>query len=119
MMSDDTAYLIAQRWVDLWNNESVEEYLTQYRYDVVLVSSMALRLFPESKGRLTDKKVLYNYWSIVREKFPNYKFKISRVSTFENKIIIYYATTDDTTKAICILTVDEEEMIYKIEVSYV
>lgn len=119
MISEYTANMIAQRWVDLWNNRSVEEYLSQYRDDVVLVSSMALRLFPESNGRLTDKKVLYNYWSIVRDKFSNYKFEISSVSTFENKVVIYYTTTDHTTKAICILTVDEEGMIYKVEVSYV
>jgi hypothetical protein len=119
MISQESAQVIAQRWIDLWNDKSIEEYLTQYRDDVVLVSSMALRLFPDSRGTMTDKKVLHNYWSLVRQKFPNYRFKISSVSTFENKVVIYYCTLDEGTKAICILTVDNQGMIYRVEVSYV
>ncbi|MBK7689852.1 MAG: nuclear transport factor 2 family protein [Bacteroidetes bacterium] len=119
MISQETALVIAQRWIDLWNDKSVEEYLTQYRDDVVLVSSLALRLFPDSKGTMTDKKVLLNYWSLVRQKFPNYRFTLNAVSTFENKVVIYYSALDNSTKAICILTVDNQGMIYRVEVSYV
>ena len=119
MISQERANAIAQRWVDLWNHKSIDEYLSQYRDDVVLVSSMALRLFPDSKGTLTDKKLLHNYWSLVRDRFPNYLFKISNVTTFENKIVIYYTTLDESTKSITILTIDEDEMIYRVEVSYV
>jgi|LakMenEpi03Aug12_release.lakeMendotaPanAssembly.Ray.scaffolds.fasta_scaffold209110_2 hypothetical protein len=55
-MECEKAKIIAQKWIDLWNNKSVDEYLTQHRDDVVLVSSVALRLFPDSNGRITDKK---------------------------------------------------------------
>jgi hypothetical protein len=119
MITQEKANFIAQRWVDLWNDKTIEEYLTQYRDDVVLVSSMALRLFPDSKGTLTDKELLFKYWSLVRERFPNYRFTITKVSTFENKIVVFYSTFDEKSKAITILTIDEEDMIYRVEVSYV
>ena len=119
MISEESAKIIAHRWVNLWNDKSIEEYLTQYREDVVLVSSLALRLFPDSNGCMTDKKVLFKYWSLVREKFPNYRFEINNISTFENKVVIYYTTLNGLTKADCILTVDGQGLVYRVEVSYV
>jgi hypothetical protein len=118
-MDCEKAKIIAQKWIDLWNNDTVDKYQTQYREDIVLVSSVALRLFPDINGRITDKKVLKEFWELVRIKFPNYKFIMTDLTCYENKILIFYSTTDVTTKAIAILTVDEDGMIYKCEVSYV
>lgn len=119
MLTEVKAKLIANRWLDWWNEKTVEEYLTQYRDDIILISNIVLKLFPESYGRMTDKAILKNYWEIVRVKFPNYKFILEKVDFYENKVIVFYSTTDYTTKAIGILTVDEKELIYKCEVSYV
>ncbi len=119
IMNCEKAKIIANRWVDLWNNNTVDEYLTQYRDDIVLVSSIALRLFPESNGRISNKTILKEYWELVRVKFPTFKFNMTDFNCYENKILIYYSTQDNLTKAIAILTVDEDGMIYKCEVSYV
>lgn len=119
MLTSEKAKQIGERWLMLWNEHSVDEYLTQYRHDVVLVSSVALRLFPESNGRLTDKSLLKDYWELVRAKYPNFKFKLDKLSYFENKVLVFYSTLDNRTKAIGILTVDDNDEIYKVEVSYV
>jgi hypothetical protein len=68
---------------------------------------------------LQTKKVLKEYWELVRIKFPNYKFILTDVTCYENKVLIFYSTHDSSTKAIAILTVDEQGMIYKCEVSCV
>jgi hypothetical protein len=119
MLTQEQAERIGHHWIELWNEHSVPEYMTQYREDVVLVSSIALRLFPESNGRLQDKALLQQYWETVRVKFPNFRFTLERIAHFENKVLVFYTTFDGTTKAIAILTVDDDGMIYKVEVSYV
>ncbi|MBL7765728.1 MAG: nuclear transport factor 2 family protein [Chitinophagaceae bacterium] len=114
-----SAERIGNHWIEVWNTQSVDQYLELYTSDVVLVSSKALRLFPDSKGRLSNKTVLKTYWELVRIKFPEFVFKVTRISHFENKVLVFYSTMDDSTKAIAILTVEENELISKVEVSYV
>jgi hypothetical protein len=119
MLSEQKAIEIGTRWIELWNNCTVDEYLTQYSDDIVLVSSVALRLLPDSNGRIFDKKLLKEYWELVRIRFPNYKFEIERISHFENKVLVFYHTLDRQTKAIAILTLYADNLICKVEVSYV
>lgn len=114
-----SAERIGKHWIEVWNTQSVDQYLELYTTDIVLVSSKALRLFPDSKGRLSNKSVLKTYWELVRLKFPEYVFKVTRITHFENKVLVFYSTLDGSTKAIAILTIAENELISKVEVSYV
>lgn len=119
MLTQEIAEKIGTRWIEDWNNFSVATYMEQYEDDVILVSSLALRLIPESHGRLSDKKILLEYWELVRIKFPNFKFNILSITFFENKVLVSYATKIDHTKAIAILTVSPNLKINRVEVSYV
>jgi hypothetical protein len=42
--------------VDAWNNSSLDTFIDLHSNDVELISSLALRLFPESNGRIQEKK---------------------------------------------------------------
>lgn len=119
MLTKEHAERIGNRWLDLWNNNTVDEYLTQYRNDIVLVSSVAFRLYPDSNGCISDKKILKEYWELVCIKTPQFKFVLEKLDFFENKILVFYTTQDLKTKAIAILTIDNNDKIYKCEVSYV
>ena len=119
MITQEKAVLIGERWLAMWNDCSVDEYLTQYRQDAVLISSVALRLFPDSNGKVAEKETLREYWEFVRMKFPNLKFVMDKVSVAENKIIVFYSTHDKLSKAIATLAMDESGLIYKMEVCYI
>ncbi|MBP6625001.1 MAG: hypothetical protein KA198_07500 [Chitinophagaceae bacterium] len=119
MLTPEIAEKIGTRWIEDWNNLSVSTYMEQYEDDVILISSLALRLIPESHGRLSDKKLLLEYWELVRNKFPDFKFNISAITYFENKVVVSYATKLNHTKAIAILTVSPNFKINRVEVSYV
>lgn len=119
MLNQEIANRIGQRWVDDWNNLSVADYMKQYSDDVILVSTIALRLIPECNGTLSDKKILLSYWELVRERFPHFKFVVSSISFYENKVVVYYSSIQEGTKAIAILTVNPQGLINRVEVSYV
>lgn len=119
MLTQEIAEKIGTRWIEDWNNLPVATYLEQYEDDVVLISSLALRLIPESYGRLADKKLLLEYWELVRIKFPDFKFDIASITYFENKVVVSYSTKTENTKAIAILTVSPNLKINRVEVSYV
>lgn len=115
----EQAHFISEKWVEYWNNDTVEKYLTLYDDDATLVSNVALRLMPHSYGRITGKLHMLEYWSLVRLNFPQFKFRINRIEIYENKIIVYYESIIDNSKAIAILSINDHLLIKKVEVSYV
>jgi hypothetical protein len=115
----EQAHLISGKWVEYWNNDTVEKYLTLYDDEATLVSNVALRLIPNSFGRIAGKTQMLEYWTLVRLNFPQFKFRINRVEIYENKIIAYYESLIDYSKAIAILSINDDLLIKKIEVSYV
>lgn len=117
--SENTFYEIAEHWVEAWNNSSLESFIDLHSNDVELISSLALRLFPESNGRIQGKKTLYDYWGIVRERLPKIHFKIDRMMMSDLKVELYLSTENNPTKAIARMTIDPDNLlIRKMEVSY-
>jgi hypothetical protein len=117
--SESTFYEIAEHWVEAWNNSSLESFIDLHSNDVELISSLALRLFPESNGRIQGKKTLYDYWGIVRERLPKIHFKIDRMMMSDLKVVLYLSTENNPTKAIARMTIDPDNLlIRKMEVSY-
>ncbi len=117
--SENTFYEIAEHWVEAWNNSSLESFIDLHSNDVELISSLALRLFPESNGRIQGKKTLYDYWGIVRERLPKIHFKIDRMMMSDLKVVLYLSTENNPTKAIARMTIDPDNLlIRKMEVSY-
>lgn len=117
--SENTFYEIAEHWVEAWNNSSLETFIDLHSNDVELISSLALRLFPESNGRIQGKKTLYDYWGIVRERLPKIHFKIDRMMMSDLKVVLYLSTENNPTKAIARMTIDPDNLlIRKMEVSY-
>ncbi len=117
-MDNHKAELIVSKWISYWNEKSLDEYLNLLSNDIELVSSLTLRLIPESHGQLKGKKMLREFWEIVRKKMPNFIFEFSHFFTTKNKIIVHYNTLDHSVEAIAILTIDEHELICKMEISY-
>ncbi len=117
--SENTFYEIAEHWVEAWNNSSLDTFIDLHSDDVELISSLALRLFPESNGRIQGKKTLYDYWGIVRERLPKIHFKIDRMMMSDLKVVLYLSTENNPTKAIARMTIDPDNLlIRKMEVSY-
>lgn len=119
-ISIEEAEQIAHRWIKEWNTGNLDSFMQLHDEDVELVSSLALRMFPESHGKIVDKKLLRSYWEIVQERMPELQFAVDKVCLFENKIVLYYSTPEQSHKAIAILTINiENHLIRKVEVSYV
>mgnify|MGYP001022699448 CR=1 FL=1 len=119
MLTFEIANQLGRQWVDTWNNKSIDDYLNLYTDDVQVVSSLALRLFPESNGTLQDKKLLKNYWELLKTRYPNYIFQMDVVRYFDDKLIVYYSSLDQSVRAIAVLTIREDLLIRRVEVSYV
>ncbi|MBL7755548.1 MAG: nuclear transport factor 2 family protein [Chitinophagaceae bacterium] len=111
---------LAHRWINTWNQGDIAAFMQLHDEDVELISSLALRMFPESHGKITDKKLLRAYWELVQDRMPELQFAVDKVCLFENKIVLYYSTPQQSHKAIAILTINSENhLIRKVEVSYV
>ncbi len=66
-----------------------------------------------------EKKNLYDYWCIVRERLPRIHFIIDRMMISDLKIVLYLSTENNPTKAIARMTIDPENfLIRKMEMSH-
>jgi hypothetical protein len=119
-LNEEEANRIGSQWIRAWNYEGVEDYIEQYTEDATLVSSIALRLFPDSKGKIKGKSVLYQYWSFVREIYPNLKFQIERILFQDHCIMVFFFSNNQfVPKGIARLEITTDEKISRAEISHV
>ena len=118
ILNYENAIILADNWLQKWNHASLDDILKLYSEDIELVSNMALQVVTESKGKIAGKHVLKNYWAIIKDKYPNIKFEMKKVELIENKIIIFLRTTDKNFDVIAKLSVNDDGLISKLDISY-
>ena len=79
----------AQDWVDAWNSHDLEQILTHYDDEVLLVSPVALKLLG-GDGTVRGKAALRGYFLRGLEAFPNLRFDLIDALWGVETIVVYY-----------------------------
>jgi hypothetical protein len=80
----------AQEWVAAWNRRDVEAVLRHYADDVVFTSPTALRVVPESGGRVGGKAALRAYWTRALAGNPDLHFTLLGVYQGVDTVALHY-----------------------------
>jgi ketosteroid isomerase-like protein len=62
MITANHAQELARHWVRAWNAHDLDEILSHYREDVVLVSPVAARILEDPSGTVVGKEALRAYF---------------------------------------------------------
>lgn len=90
MLTKEQAYEIAEHWVQAWNSHDLEEIISHYEENVVLVSPIAAKLLNDPLGTVKGKEALRNYFKKGLEVYPNLKFELIDVMWGLSSVVFYY-----------------------------
>ncbi|PZF70925.1 nuclear transport factor 2 family protein [Taibaiella soli] len=83
----------AQEWIAAWNAHDIEAVLSHYTDDFILSTPMAMKIVPESNGIVSGKAAVHSYWSQALKRIPDLHFRLIKVLTGINGLVIYYTNT--------------------------
>jgi hypothetical protein len=90
MLTEDSARNLASHWILAWNAHDLDEIMSHYAEDVVLVSPVVARILNDPSGAVKGKEALRAYFKKGLDAYPNLKFDLIDVMWGLSSVILYY-----------------------------
>ena len=90
MLTKEQADELAEYWVQAWNSHDLDEILSHYEEDVILVSPVAAKILNDASGTVKGKDGLRNYFKKGLEVSPDLKFELIDVLWGLSSVVLYY-----------------------------
>jgi ketosteroid isomerase-like protein len=90
MLTKEQAQELAGHWVQAWNSHDLDEIMSHYAEDIVLVSPVAAKLLDDPLGTVKGKEALRNYFKKGLEVYPDLKFELIDVMWGISSVVFYY-----------------------------
>ncbi|NJO80381.1 MAG: nuclear transport factor 2 family protein [Cyanobacteria bacterium RM1_2_2] len=90
MLTGEQAHELAEHWVQAWNSHDLDEIMSHYEEDVVLVSPVAAKILNDPSGTVKGKEALRNYFKKGLEVYPDLKFELIDVMWGLFSVVVYY-----------------------------
>lgn len=96
MITQAQVHTFAEHWVQAWNAHDLDEILSHYAEDVILVSPVAAKLLNDPSGTVSGKAALRSYFQKGLEVYPDLKFELLDVMWGLSSIVLYYINQNNT-----------------------
>jgi len=96
MLTADEARDLASRWIQAWNAHDLDEIMSHYAEDVVLVSPAAAGILKDPSGTVKGKNALRAYFTRGLQAYPNLKFELIDVLWGVSSVVLYYINQKGT-----------------------
>jgi ketosteroid isomerase-like protein len=90
MQSEEQARKLAEHWVQAWNAHDLDEIMSHYEEDIVLVSPVAAKILNDPSGTVKGKEALRDYFKKGLEVYPDLKFELIDVMWGLFSVVLYY-----------------------------
>lgn len=90
MVTQEQAHQLAKHWVQAWNAHDLDEIMSHYDEDVVLVSPIAAKLLNDPAGTVKGKAALQQYFKKGLEVYPDLRFELIDVMWGLSTVVVYY-----------------------------
>jgi hypothetical protein len=90
MIDEAQARKFADEWVRAWNAHDLDQIMSHYDDEVVLVSPVAARLLGDPSGRVSGKAALRAYFRRGLEAYPQLRFELLDVMWGLDSVVLYY-----------------------------
>jgi ketosteroid isomerase-like protein len=90
MIDEAHARKFADEWVRAWNAHDLDQIMSHYDDEVVLVSPVAARLLGDPSGRVSGKAALRAYFRRGLEAYPQLRFELLDVMWGLDSVVLYY-----------------------------
>ncbi len=86
---------IAHSWFEAFNAQNLEKLLSLYDDDAQHFSPKLKINHPETKGFVTGKQALHNWWNDCFEKLPSLRYKVTSLTSNSDRVFMEYIRTVD------------------------
>jgi ketosteroid isomerase-like protein len=117
MLTEDSARGLAAHWIQAWNSHDLDEIMSHYGEDVVLVSPVVAQILTDPAGTLKGKKDLRAYFKRGLDVYPNLKFELIDVLWGVSSVILYY-TNQRGTKTGEFMEIDSQGKVVRVVANY-
>jgi ketosteroid isomerase-like protein len=90
MLTKEQAHKLAEHWVQAWNSHDLDEIMSHYEEDVLLVSPVAAKILNNPLGIVNGKEALRDYFKKGLEVYPDLKFELIDVMWGLFSVVFYY-----------------------------
>jgi ketosteroid isomerase-like protein len=117
MLTQAQAHTFAEHWVQAWNAHDLDEIMSHYTENIVLISPVAAKLLNDLSGTVTGKEALRSYFKKGLEVYPDLKFELLDVMWGISSVVLYYINQNNT-KAGEFMELDSAGKVTKVIATY-
>lgn len=107
----------ARQWVQAWNSHDLEQILSHYAEEIVLISPVAARLLDNPGGTVRGISALRSYFMKGLEHYPDLRFELVDVMWGLNSVVLYYVNQRGT-KSGEFMEFDSEGKVIRVVANY-
>ena len=117
MFTEDQARDLAAHWIQSWNSHDLDEIMSHYAENVLLVSPAAVTILNDPSGTVKGKDALRAYFKRGLDVYPNLKFELLDVLWGLSSIVLYYVNQKGT-KTGEFMELDSEGKVARVVANY-
>jgi hypothetical protein len=117
MLTEGQAHAFAEYWVQAWNSHDLDEIMSHYQENVVLVSPIAAKILNDPSGTVIGKEALREYFTRGLEVYPNLKFELIDVMWGISSVVLCYINQKGT-KTGEFMEIDSKGKVTKVIANY-
>lgn len=117
MITEDKTRNLAAHWIQAWNSHDLDEIMSHYGEDVVLISPVAARILNDPSGTVKGKDALRAYFKRGLEVYPNLKFDLLDVMWGLSSVVLYYVNQKGT-KTGEFMEIDSKGKVVRVVANY-
>jgi len=117
MLTEKDARQFANHWVAAWNSHNLDEILSHYAAEVILVSPAAAKILSDPSGIVRGKEAVREYFKRGLEAYPNLKFSLIDVLWGISSIVLYYVN-QKSTKTAEFMEIDTDSKVIRVIANY-
>lgn len=92
-MTAEKLQSIAFKWFDAFNNHNLEQLLALYDDEAEHFSPKLKISKPETKGLVTGKEALKNWWHDAFDRLPSLHYKVTSLTANADRVFMEYVRT--------------------------
>jgi ketosteroid isomerase-like protein len=117
MLTEASARDLASHWSRAWNAHDLDEIMSHYAEDVVLVSPVAARILNDPSGTVKGKDALRAYFKKGLDVYPSLKFELLDVLWGVSSVVLYY-TNQKGAKTGEFMEIDSQGKVVRVVANY-
>ncbi len=96
MVTEQQARSFAKEWFEAWNSHDLEQIMSHYAENIVLVSPVAAKLLNDPTGEVKGKQALRAYFKKGLDAFPQLHFEPIEVMWGLSSVVLHYVNQKGT-----------------------